>query len=251
MTARFNDFVAAAEYIWAQQSLWASNNNYINVLPTKESKGTVQRIYDEEIRDKRNNILNSGKDYVYTYGRYRAFLLVDEDNKDNQVLPGPEYDIPTPPLPIPRANRNSLTHLLMTPIGIISDIVPAKITKNTVSNRGRVTYLRANDHNGAYSVSRRDTNPPPERYKESFLDEASGYNGQTKINLRNECAHGGNVLEEINLISESRHEIVLAHDTSADAIHSSNDHIEMPELAKIPYGIKTGNPEPGTRTDCS
>ncbi|RJE17455.1 hypothetical protein PHISCL_10207, partial [Aspergillus sclerotialis] len=31
------------------------------------------------------------------------------------------------------------------------DIVPAKITKNTVSNRGRVAYLRANDHDGAYT----------------------------------------------------------------------------------------------------
>ncbi|RJE23757.1 hypothetical protein PHISCL_03897 [Aspergillus sclerotialis] len=76
----------------AQESLSASqrNDDYINVLPVKESKATVQRIYDDEVRDKRNNILNSGKDCVYTHGRYRAFLLVDKDNKDNQVLISPK-----------------------------------------------------------------------------------------------------------------------------------------------------------------
>ncbi|RJE18545.1 hypothetical protein PHISCL_09116 [Aspergillus sclerotialis] len=73
----------------AQQSLWASQRNYdyINVLPPKEDKTNVQRVHDAEIRDTRNNILNAGKDYVYTNRRYRAFLLVDKNNKDNHVLP--------------------------------------------------------------------------------------------------------------------------------------------------------------------
>ena len=43
---------------------------------------------------------------------------------------------------------------------------------------------------------------PLKTIRERILDEASGYRDSENISVRNECAHGGNVLEDILLINE-------------------------------------------------
>ena len=45
---------------------------------------------------------------------------------------------------------------------------------------------------------------PLKTIRERILDQASGYRDWERVSVRNECAHGGNVLEDILLINEKR-----------------------------------------------
>ena len=45
---------------------------------------------------------------------------------------------------------------------------------------------------------------PLKTIRERILGQASGYRDWERVSVRNECAHGGNVLEDILLINEKR-----------------------------------------------
>lgn len=136
-----------------QQQMWASQirNDYMNVPPTMGLDRKGPKIHDEHFRDENNNIINSGRLFIFAHPRYRWFLT---GNPPFTISWCPEF---------PRIDRADLTHLRMTQIGVAVDPTedPDVANKTMV-----IAYLRVNEADGIYtgwSIVDRQGNPVPGR----------------------------------------------------------------------------------------
>ncbi|RJE26473.1 hypothetical protein PHISCL_01183 [Aspergillus sclerotialis] len=116
-----------AQEVWRNQR----NNQHENILYPYVRTKKARPIREEEFRDLQTNILNSGQAFSFTKPRYRFFVTVNSNT--NETLPFPLQTLTPEYPPDPTA---ALAHLLMKPIGIISDYTQAKTTKYNNKPRG-------------------------------------------------------------------------------------------------------------------
>lgn len=130
---------AALEMMWIRQR----RADYLNITPNhRDRSGLPDPVVDDNFRDRRNNILNTGQSFIFTNLRFRWFL--DSDNP-------PPFGAPFPPPDCPVPRRKNHAHLLMQQVGFISDRVPHRRTKNALKRRGGLkAFVRANEKRGLY-----------------------------------------------------------------------------------------------------
>ena len=131
-----------AQQAWKHQK----NSKYENVLYPYLKAKEARPIHDDEFRDLQSNILNSGQIFRFLKPRYRFFVTFN--SKTARDLP---FGLPRLPPIYPISPRAKLAHLLMAPVGLISDFAPAKISKfKTKPRGGTVGFLRSQDKNGVF-----------------------------------------------------------------------------------------------------
>lgn len=82
-----------------------------------------------------------------------------------------------------------------------------RVKANTKDGEKRVKANTKDGKKRAISellISRCSRVLPLKTIRERILGQASGYRDWERVSVRNECAHGGNVLEDILLINEKR-----------------------------------------------
>ncbi|RJE24254.1 hypothetical protein PHISCL_03414 [Aspergillus sclerotialis] len=182
-----------AQEVWRAQR----NNIYENILHPYLMTKKPREIQDSEFRDLQTNILNSGQVFRFTDPRYRFFVTVN--TKKGMELP---FTLPELPPKYPSNPRSSLAHLLMKPIGIISDYAPAKTSKYGIKPRGGTTaFLKAQDKAGIYA-GYQFTGDAGARIVESLIWFSKGY-----------------TTDALNSMAEAAHREFITAKTEADTSH--------------------------------